>query len=70
MQATNCKAYFYTEESKVPGLITSCNVPSAAIPDTATLIDTTRVPHFPYDKTYKEAANDPVVVSFIPIHHS
>lgn len=63
MQQTNSKALLLTEEMPFPELCKACGLPSAVIPSAAALLDETKVSHFPYDKSFEEAAKDPVVVS-------
>jgi hypothetical protein len=69
MIQTGSKALFYTEEAPPSDLITSCKLPSAAIPSAKALLDTAKVTRFPLEKSYEQVAKDPVVVRNLPYYN-
>lgn len=62
MQATNCRLVFHSAENSPLDLIAQCGLPHAETPSTAALLDATEVPDFVYDKSFADAASDPVAV--------
>lgn len=62
MQATSCRLLFHSAEDSPLALVAQCSVPHVEIPSTAALLDATAVPDFIFDRSFTEAANDPVAV--------
>ncbi|KAK9459459.1 L-aminoadipate-semialdehyde dehydrogenase [Lipomyces oligophaga] len=65
LSSTDCSTLFYSEERrhKAESIVSAePNVRAFELPSLASLLDSTEVPIFPYNKTYADAVSDPIIV--------
>lgn len=67
MKVANCSAFLQSPEQKTKELKQATGVPFLEIPELDYLFDPRPIEHFPYSRTYAEAARDPVLVSLFSI---
>lgn len=62
MEQTNCNTLFSGEGVHVGDILADRPMKHVVIPSLEELLNMDEVPHYPYDKTFDEAKNDPFVV--------
>lgn len=62
LEQTDCKIFFSGLGVHVDDILAARPMKHVVIPDLEELLDQTKAPHYPYEKTFEEAKNDPYVV--------
>lgn len=62
MEQTNCNIFFSGLGVHVDDILAARQMKHIVIPDLEDLLDQIKAPHYPYEKTFGEAKNDPYVV--------
>lgn len=62
LEQTNCNIFFSGLGVHVDDILAARQMKHIVIPDLEDLLDQTKAPHYPYEKTFEEAKNDPCVV--------
>lgn len=62
LEQTDCKYFFSGLGVHVDDILAARQMRHVVIPDLEDLLDPTKAPHYPFEKTFEEAKNDPYVV--------
>lgn len=62
LEQTDCRYFFSGLGVHVDDILAARQMRHVVIPDLEDLLDPTKAPHYPYEKTFEEAKNDPYVV--------
>lgn len=62
MEQTDCNIFFSGLGVHVDDILAARPMKHVVIPDLEDLLDQSKAPHYPYEKTFEEAKHDPYVV--------